>query len=90
MNDIVIKAKRIDKTTVEYSLVACGASDELFVKNVNAGVIQDDVEIHSLFGKAPGQFINTQKASEKLPAITARRTVSESFIFLDAENQPYI
>ena len=90
LNDIVIKAKRINKTTVEYSLVACGASDELFVKNVNAGVIQDDVEIHSLFGKAPGQFINTQKASEKLPAITARRTVSESFSFLDAENQPYI
>lgn len=90
LNDIVIKAKRINKTTVEYSLVACGANDELFVKNVKAGVIQDDVEIHSLFGKAPGQFINTDKAAEKLPAITARRTVSESFSFLDAENQPYI
>ena len=90
LNDIVIKAKRINKTTVEYSLVACGANDELFVKNVKAGVIQDDVEIHSLFGKAPGQFVNTDKAAEKLPAITARRTVSESFSFLDAENQPYI
>ncbi|WP_036929312.1 DUF4842 domain-containing protein [Prevotella sp. MA2016] len=90
LNDIVIKAKRINKTTVEYSLVACGANDELFVKNVKAGVIQDDVEIHSLFGKAPDQFINTDKVAEKLPAITARRTVSESFSFLDAENQPYI
>ena len=43
LNDVVIKAKRINKTTVEYSIVACGAYDKLFVKNVKAGVIQDDI-----------------------------------------------
>lgn len=90
LNDVVIKAKRINKTTIEYSLVACGAYDELFVKNVNAGVITDDIEIHSLFGKAPKQFINTESGAEKLPVITAQKTVSESFSFLDAENQPYL
>ncbi|WP_084162900.1 DUF4842 domain-containing protein [Prevotella sp. RM4] len=90
LNDVVIKAKRINKTTIEYSLVACGAYDELFVKNVNAGVITDDIEIHSLFGKAPKQFVNTESGAEKLPVITAQKTVSESFSFLDAENQPYL
>jgi hypothetical protein len=90
LNDIVIKAKRINETTVDYSLVACGAYDELFVKNINAGVIQDNVEIHSLFGKAPKQFVNTENGAEKLTAITAQKTVSKSFSFLDAENQPYI
>lgn len=90
LNDVVIKAKRIDKTTVEYSIVACGAYDELFVKNVKAGDIKDDVEIHSLFGKAPKQFVNTVKGAVKLNPITARKTVSESFSFLDEENQPYI
>ena len=90
LNDIVIKAKRINKTTVEYSIVACGAYDELCVRNINAGVIQDNVEIHSLFGKAPKEFVNTESGAEKLPAITVQKTVDEGFSFLDAENQPYV
>ena len=90
MNDIVIKAKRINETTVEYSIVACGAYDELCVRNVNAGVILDNVEIHSLFGVAQKQFVNTQNGAEKLAAITAQKTVSKSFSFLDSNNQPYI
>ena len=90
LNDVVIKAKRINDTTVEYSIVACGAYDELFIKNVNAGVIQDNVEIHSLFGVAQKQFVNTQNGAEKRAAITAQKTVSKSFSFLDSENQPYI
>ena len=90
LNDVVIKAKRINKTTVEYSIVACGAYDELCVRNVNAGVIQDNVEIHSLFGVGTKQFVNTESGAEKRTAITAQKTVSESFSFLDAENQPFI
>jgi hypothetical protein len=90
LNDIVIKAKRINKTTVEYSIVACGAYDELCVRNINAGVIQDNVEIHSLFGVGAKQFVNTESGAEKHAAITAQKTVSESFSFLDAENQPFI
>jgi hypothetical protein len=90
LNDVVIKAKRINKTTVEYSIVACGAYDELCVRNVNAGVIQDNVEIHSLFGVGTKQFVNTESGAEKRTAITAQKTVSESFSFLDAVNQPFI
>lgn len=90
LNDIVIKAKRINETTVEYSIVACGAYDELCVRNVNAGVIQDNVEIHSLFGVGANQFINTENGAEKLTAITAQKTVNKSFSFLDEANQPYI
>jgi hypothetical protein len=90
LNDIVIKAKRINKTTVEYSIVACGAYDELCVRNINAGVIQDNTEVHSLFGVGAKQFVNTESGAEKHAAITAQKTVSESFSFLDAENQPFI
>jgi hypothetical protein len=90
LNDIVIKAKRINETTVEYSIVACGAYDELCVKNVNAGVITDDAEVHSLFGVGANQFVNTQNEAEKLTAITGQKTVSKSFSFLDEDNQPYI
>ena len=35
LNDVVIKAKRLSETRVEYSIVACGAYDELYVKNIN-------------------------------------------------------
>ena len=90
LNDVVIKAKRLNKTTVEYSIVACGAYDELYVRNINAGVIQDNTEIHSLFGKEPKQFVNTESGAEKLPAITVQKTVSEGFSLLDADNQPYV
>ena len=90
LNDVVIKAKRINETTVEYSIVACGAYDELCVRNVNAGVITDNVEVHSLFGVGAKQFVNTESGAEKRTAITAQKTVSKSFSFLDAENQPFI
>ena len=90
LNDIVIKAKRINETTVEYSIVACGAYDELCVRNVNAGEITDDAEVHSLFGVGANQFVNTQNGAEKLTAITGQKTVSKSFSFLDEDNQPYI
>lgn len=90
LNDIVIKAKRINETTVEYSLVACGAYDELCVRNINAGVIQDNTEVHSLFGVGAKQFVNTESGAEKHAAITVQKTVSKSFSFLDAENQPFI
>lgn len=90
LNDIVIKVRRINETTVEYSIVACGAYDELYVKNIKSGVIQDNVEIHSLFGKEPGQFINTQNGSEKLTPVTVQKTVSKDFSILNTNSQPYI
>jgi hypothetical protein len=90
LNDVVIQAKRLDATTVQYSIVACGAYDELLVKNINAGAISDDKEIHSLFEKGANTFINTQNGGEYLEPIVATKTVDESFSFLNEANQPYL
>jgi hypothetical protein len=90
MNDIVIKAKRLDKTHVQFAIVACGANDKLFVRNINAGVINDDTEIHSLFGKGTNQFINTESSAEYIEPIVVVKEVSESFSFLDEATQPYL
>ena len=90
LNDVVIKAKRLDKTHVQYALVACGAYDNLFVKNINAGVINDNTEIHSLFGKGTNQFINTESGAEYIEPIVVTKEVSESFSFLDEATQPYL
>lgn len=56
LNDVVIKAKRLNATTVEYSIVACGANDELYVMNIG----KDAEDVHALFGKGRNQFINTE------------------------------
>lgn len=90
MNDVVIKAKRLDKTHVQYAIVACGAYDKLYVKNINAGVINDNTEIHSLFGKGSNVFINTEDGADYLEPIVVTKEVSESFSFLDETTQPYL
>ena len=90
MNDVVIKAKRINKTTVEYSVVACGAHDQLQIKNINGTTINGNVEVHSLFGVANNTFINTEKGQQVYDAVTERVTVDKNFSFLNEGTQPYI
>lgn len=89
MNDVVIKATR-SGNIVTYYVVACGAKDELYIKNINAGNIKDDKEIHKLFGKTREDFINTDESLEKLAYITATKEVSPNFSFLDDNTRPYI
>lgn len=86
LNDVVIKANRINNTTVEYSVVACGAYDELYIKNIGI----DDKEVHSLFGLQPNTFINTRASDEQLTPYKVKRTVDTNFSLLDPKTQPYI
>ena len=90
LNDVVIKATRINKTTVEYSIVACGAHDKLQIKNINGTTINGDKEVHSLFGVPTNTFVNTVKGAQTYPAITERVTVDKNFSFLNEATQPYI
>ena len=89
MNDVVIKAKRINETTVEWTVVACGAYDKLQVKNINGAVINDDVEVHSLFGVDNLTYVNTVSGVIYEP-VSDQVTVSKTFSFLDEDSQPYI
>jgi len=89
MNDVVIKAVRKDKTTVEYSLVACGAYKELYILNINVAPITDEAEVHSLFGLTPNHFINTDGSNTR-DYVTVTKTVPETFSFRDPETMPQI
>ena len=91
MNDVVIKALRLNETTIEYRLVACGAHNELYVKNLNYGDISDSKEVHSLFGTSPQTFINTNGGAPFEP-IVGTRTVSKEFkLTEEPESQrPYL
>ena len=89
MNDVVIKAVRTNETTIEYRLVACGAHDDVYVRGLNIGAIQDNREVHDLFGVSDHMtFINTDGSS--YPYVSATRTVSKDFSLLDEAQQPYI
>ena len=89
LNDVVIKATR-SGNKVTYSIVACGAKDELYVKNINSGKIKDNAEIHSIFGKTREDFINTDESLDKCEYIVATKDVNENFSFLDDNTKPYI
>ena len=88
LNDVVIKAQRINDTQVRYELYACGAYDELYVKNVDSA--WENTEIHALFGKEPKTYINTESSEKKVTTKTITKTVSNTFTFLDKNCQPYI
>lgn len=89
LNDVVIKATRVNETTVEYSIVACGAYDEIKIHGLNIPAIEKD-EVHKLFGVTnPQTFINTNGINyTNYP--TGRRTVDEKFSFLDTNTHPWI
>lgn len=87
MNDVVIRAKRVNETTVEYKVMACGANDKLKIMNVNGSIINDNTEVHSMFC-VNNEFINT--VTMDYEPIVDIVTVSKNFSFLDPDTQPYI
>ena len=88
MNDVVIKGKRISETVVEYSVIACGAYDNLKIMNINGNTINSNIEVHHMFG-VEGGFINTTKGNYIAPVVE-RVNVSKTFSFLNEDTQPYI
>ena len=87
MNDIVIKAERLSSTQVKYSIVACGAYDQLKVMGINGSIINENAEVHKLFG-VNGGYINTEKANA-VPIVDVVN-VDSKFSFLNEDTQPYI
>lgn len=96
MNDVVIKAVRTNETTVEYSIMACGAYDALYIKNLQYNSISDtpdlaNTEVHALFGfDDTKHFINTTGVD--FEPVTFTRTVNKEFKLAEETEttQPYI
>lgn len=88
LNDLVIRARRLNSTQVEYNIVACGANDNLYAMGINGSKIKDNVEVHTLFN-ADSRFINTLKG-QNYPAVVDVVNVSKSFSFTDESTMPYL
>ena len=67
LNDIIIKAMRLDETNVLFSLEACGAHDELYLRNINGKVLNGNTEVHKMFDVNTETFVNTQGGKDITP-----------------------
>ena len=89
MNDVVIKAERLNMSQVKYTLVACGAWDELYLRNINGQTLNSNTEVHHLFGVNDLKtWINTKE--KKYEPVSEIITVDPSFSFTDLSKQVYI
>ena len=88
MNDIVIKATRIDLTHVEYSLEACGGTDEVYLHNIHGDKLNEKTEVHALFNQSrtPINVIGETRIEPVIEIIT----FDPSFSLSDPDTQPYI
>ena len=89
MNDVVLKGRRLNSTQVEYTLMATGAYDALYIYNINGNSIKETSEVHSLFNVSQNTFVNTLQGNN-IKYIVDTITVAKTFSFLDASIQPYI
>ena len=90
MNDIVIKAQRIDETHVKYSLEAVGAHDQVFVCVKNGTLLNGSQEVHAMFNVPQSSFVNTVSGEEYIEPIQEIVEVDKFFSFSRPEDQPFI
>lgn len=88
LNDLVVMGERTNENVVTYTILACGAYDEIEVLNIGA----PETEVHKLFGvDNPKTYINTvhgETAYTNYP--TYKKDVDDKFSFLDPNNQPVL
>lgn len=90
MNDIVIKAMRLPGNKVLYSIEACGAHDELYIYNIGGTTINENAEVHALFGVKTDTFVNTQENGVRKHPVQEIVDVDENFSFSNPDDLPYI
>lgn len=82
MNDIVIKAMRLDATHVLFSIEACGAYDVLNLREIHGKLLSSYIDVHQLFGISnPQTYINTQTGATHYEPIQEVVQVDPDFSF---------
>ncbi|MCR5643814.1 MAG: hypothetical protein K6G32_10860 [Prevotella sp.] len=90
LNDVVLKFRRIDATNIEWSVLACGANDELYIENIDGDIINDHTEVHKILGSDERVFINTEKGKPYHQPVVEAFTVNENYSILNPTYQPNI
>ena len=64
MNDVVLQGIRLNENQIQIKLIACGADDDLSLKNLYNSNLLTKKEVHKFFGIEAGEgFINTVKGT---------------------------
>ena len=91
MNDVVIRAQRVDETHVKYTVLAAGAVDKLYVSGIGHNILNRNVEIHEIVtGDASHQtFINTTGSMEWEP-VSETIEVQKDFSLAESGSAPVL
>jgi hypothetical protein len=94
LNDIVLRCVRTGETTLELSLIACGAADNVIIHGAT-GWAYNNQEAHDIFGvpaDATGtdRFVNTVRGAVTKPAVTATVTIDKNTTVPDYLKNIYI
>ena len=80
MNDVVLRAKRVNNKEVLIELVACGAADEVVLHGITNSKLLENREIHDIFGiTGDEQFANTQSNSN-YPIVSEKINIGDKTI----------
>ena len=88
MNDVVIKAMRLDATHVLFSIEACGAYDELNLRGIHGKILTSTIDVHQLFSVSdPETYINTQNGATYFEPIQEVVEVKSDFSFSNVSEE---
>lgn len=81
MNDVVLRCVRTPANTLQLTIVATGAQDEVYLNGIEGTCkSQTDFngkEVHSLLGVPAGTFVNTEPSTEVKTCVSAEYEVGE-------------
>lgn len=76
MNDVVLRAVRLNDNQIEVSLIACGAYDELYITGLNQ---LGKKEVHKLFKlETQKEFVNTVIGSNYIKPVSEKFNINTS------------
>jgi hypothetical protein len=85
LNDVVLRCTRVDNTTLQLTLAATGANDNVVIHGAS-GWAYNDKEVHEVFGyteTSGNRFINTEKGGNTMDVVSANVTVSKDISIPD-------
>lgn len=94
MNDVVLRCVRTSPTTLQLTIVATGAQDEVYLNGIEGTFINgtdfNNNEVHSLLKVPAGTYVNTEPSASVLPCVSAEYEVGTSTTIPEFMSKIYI
>ena len=94
MNDVVLRCVRTSPTTLQLTIVATGAQDEVFLNGIEgrctSGTDFNNKEVHNLLNVPAGTYVNTEPSASVLPCVSAEYEVGTSTTIPEFMSKIYI